>query len=66
LGSISKDPIGFAAGDANQYRYVGNGPTNSTDPSGLVVHHPYPLHLGGSNLQTGIGLPNASHHAAHA
>jgi hypothetical protein len=35
LGSISKDPIGFAAGDVNQYRYVGNGPTNATDPSGL-------------------------------
>jgi hypothetical protein len=36
LGSISKDPIGFAAGDVNQYRYVGNGPTNATDPSGLM------------------------------
>ena len=40
---ISQDPIGFAAGDANLYRYVGNGPTNATDPSGLeqqeiVVH----------------------------
>ncbi|MCO8124103.1 RHS repeat-associated core domain-containing protein, partial [Stieleria sp. TO1_6] len=32
---ISQDPIGFAAGDANLYRYVGNGPTNATDPSGL-------------------------------
>ena len=32
---ISKDPIGFAAGDANLYRYVGNGPTTRTDPSGL-------------------------------
>jgi hypothetical protein len=36
LGSISQDPIGFAAGDVNQYRYVGNGPTNATDPSGLA------------------------------
>jgi hypothetical protein len=35
LGSISQDPIGFAAGDVNQYRYVANGPTNATDPSGL-------------------------------
>ncbi|MCG8649917.1 MAG: RHS repeat-associated core domain-containing protein, partial [Pirellulales bacterium] len=33
---ISQDPIGFAAGDANLYRYVGNGPTTKTDPSGLV------------------------------
>ncbi len=32
---ISKDPIGFAAGDSNLYRYVGNNPTNATDPSGL-------------------------------
>ena len=32
---ISKDPIGFAAGDANLYRYVGNHPTTKTDPSGL-------------------------------
>jgi hypothetical protein len=29
------DPLGFDAGDANLYRYVGNGPTNATDPSGL-------------------------------
>jgi RHS repeat-associated protein len=32
---ISEDPIGFAAGDANLYRYVGNSPTNATDPDGL-------------------------------
>ena len=32
---ISEDPIGFEAGDANIYRYVGNGPTNATDPTGL-------------------------------
>jgi len=34
-GFIGQDPIGFDAGDANLYRYVGNGPTNATDPSGL-------------------------------
>jgi RHS repeat-associated protein len=33
---ISQDPIGFEAGDANLYRYVGNGPMNATDPSGLM------------------------------
>jgi RHS repeat-associated protein len=32
---LSEDPIGFNAGDANLYRYVGNGPTNGADPSGL-------------------------------
>jgi RHS repeat-associated protein len=31
---LSTDPIGFTAGDANLYRYVGNSPTNATDPSG--------------------------------
>ena len=32
---MSRDPIGFEAGDANLYRYVGNQPTTKTDPSGL-------------------------------
>jgi RHS repeat-associated protein len=29
------DPVGFGAGDRDLYRYVGNGPVNSTDPSGM-------------------------------
>jgi RHS repeat-associated protein len=32
----TQDPIGFAAGDANLYRYVGNTPTLLVDPSGLL------------------------------
>jgi hypothetical protein len=32
---VSEDPIGFAAGDPNIYRYVGNSPTNFVDPFGL-------------------------------
>ena len=32
---MSQDPIGFAAGDANVYRYCGNEPIDSTDPQGL-------------------------------
>jgi len=34
---LQKDPIGFSAGDVNVYRYVGNSPTNATDPSGLII-----------------------------
>ena len=38
---ISEDPIGFGGG-VNQFRYVGNNPQNSTDPTGLYnedVHY---------------------------
>ena len=35
LGLLSKDPIGFAAGDTNLYRMTGNHPNMSNDPSGL-------------------------------
>jgi RHS repeat-associated protein len=31
---LSEDPIGFAGGDANLYRYVGNSPSWISDPSG--------------------------------
>ena len=31
----SLDPWGFGGGDPNLYRYVNNGPSNSTDPYGL-------------------------------
>ena len=34
-GWLSQDPKGFAAGDANLYCYVGNGPIEKTDSSGL-------------------------------
>src|SRR5262249_22695743 len=36
---ISEDPSGLAAGDSNLYRYVDNGPTNATDPSGLNIYY---------------------------
>jgi|688.fasta_scaffold344290_2 hypothetical protein len=32
---IGRDLIGFEAGDNNWYRFVANGPTEGTDPSGL-------------------------------
>jgi hypothetical protein len=31
---LEEDPDGFAAGDANLFRYVGNDSTNATDPTG--------------------------------
>lgn len=33
---LEGDPIDFAAGDPNLFRYVHNSPTNATDPSGLA------------------------------
>ncbi len=32
----SQSPLGYNAGDANLYRYVGNSPTNALDPLGLI------------------------------
>jgi len=34
---LQPDPIGFAAGDANLFRYCGGDPVNFVDPSGLDV-----------------------------
>ena len=31
---LTDDPVGFADGDCNLYCYVGNSPTNGTDPRG--------------------------------
>jgi RHS repeat-associated protein len=54
---LTQDPIGFSAGDANTYRYVGNTPPNARDPSGLdpvVDQLSYPDQLRLQSL-----LPNA-------
>ncbi len=34
---LSEDPLGFGAGDLNTRRYVGNGPLDATDPTGLAA-----------------------------
>jgi RHS repeat-associated protein len=36
-----QDPLGFKAGEANLYRYVGNNPGNFTDPYGLQTYRKY-------------------------
>ncbi len=36
----SRDPIAFKGGDVDLYRYVKNGPTDATDPSGLAADDP--------------------------
>ncbi len=36
-GWQGRGAVGFNAGDSNVYRYVGNSPTNATDPSGLAA-----------------------------
>ena len=38
----AQDPAGFATGDPNLFRYVGNAPTTATDPSGLLKFYKEP------------------------
>ncbi|KPK90727.1 MAG: hypothetical protein AMJ94_08615 [Deltaproteobacteria bacterium SM23_61] len=52
---LTKDPIGFAGGDVNVYRYVTNNPVNRIDPLGL-----YDLwDFGEDTLSFAAGLGNA-------
>jgi RHS repeat-associated protein len=34
---INQDPLSFAAGDTNLYRFINNDPSSFTDPTGMVV-----------------------------
>ncbi|MBX9627998.1 MAG: RHS repeat-associated core domain-containing protein [Gemmataceae bacterium] len=55
---VTQDPIGFAAGDANLYRFVGNDPINKTDPSGLREKKPLPPkkdNIRFSEFELGVG-----------
>jgi RHS repeat-associated protein len=63
---LSEDPIGFAGGDANLYRYVGNSPTTKTDPNGLFPNDAWTSKAGipgvypnitDEAMQHGVGSP---------
>jgi RHS repeat-associated protein len=53
---LSEDPIGFAAGDASLYRYVGNDPLTGRDPSGFVIKETHAFAQGfNQGIRTGLG-----------
>lgn len=47
----SESPLGFAAGDTNIQRYVGNSPTNYTDPSGLAAAGTFIITYGNGDVR---------------
>jgi len=56
------EPLGFEAGDNNWYRFVANGPTASTDPSGLDRYrlggnHPFDHSVVCVDLYDSRGIP---------
>ena len=42
---VSRDPIGYWAGDGNLYRYVGGSPMVFVDPSGLQLDDPFTIRV---------------------
>src|SRR4051812_17169625 len=54
---FGEDPIDFGAGDADLYRYVGNNPTNATDPSGLqaIPGRQLALDAAAGQMKKGVG-----------
>ena len=60
----TEDPIGFAGGDTNLYRYVRNDPTNVTDADGLSVEtvnydQPYPVVANINSLPGSLQVPGS-------
>ncbi|MEM8734278.1 MAG: RHS repeat-associated core domain-containing protein [Planctomycetota bacterium] len=54
---VSQDPLGFTAGDTNLYRYVGNSPTNATDPTGeITTFQVVLLHFIAAEVGAAIGV----------
>ena len=52
---LQEDPIGFAAGDLNIYRYVGSNPLSYADPSGLSAIEKGGLSKQALQNSTGLG-----------
>jgi RHS repeat-associated protein len=50
---LSEDPLGFAGGDTNLYRYAENDPVNQSDPSGLSPFLCADRHRDGSVVSVG-------------
>ena len=47
---LSEDPIGFASGDTNQYRYVSNSPIDATDRFGTARNRTNAEQTAGGNI----------------
>lgn len=60
----SRDPIGFSGFDANLYRYIGNNPKSSSDPTGLqgirtgFMPQPWPVIGSPRNTIVFLGPPH--------
>ncbi len=49
---LSEDPIRFASGDPNFFRYVGNDPVNKLDPSGMDPRKPEDINVAPNSPST--------------
>lgn len=57
---VTRDPIGYATGDSNLYRYVGNRPINRVDPSGLLDPGTGTVIVGGATTAGGVSAVAAT------
>ena len=62
---LSQDPIGFASGDFNFYRYVGNSPTYFRDPSGENPYFVYLIFVSARIVYIGITKSPRARELAH-
>jgi RHS repeat-associated protein len=53
----SEDPMGYAAGDYNLFRYCGNDPVDHTDPTGLTIDDPVRNPISQGNQDVWVAEP---------